>query len=275
MPPFCFLGSTLLFLSQPHDSFTPFYPLLPLLLSFPSSAHPPCGTEHSRKHIHINQATSALIVVLRGIALLAETLSFIMFRVCSVWCSNALHNSTPFVDGALQLMKLHLAHRNAMSEKNKVACHAIEQEFFREVEVFRPCFTMSASLEVAQQYSRRLYAALKYFRMDDDPLIRQLDLLLGRRAMQDGRHGSQGGFFKGARKANTPAFGKGGETTHEALAEHAETTLPTELPNPPKVDLTAPRRPGALRIHHRYRGHWVLQEPDIAITRSERREDPW
>ncbi|CAJ1990848.1 mt-SAF28 [Leishmania donovani] len=198
-----------------------------------------------------------------------------MLRVCIVWCSNALHNSTPFVDGALQLMKLHLAHRNATADKNKVACHAIEQEFFREVEVFRPCFTMSASLEVAQQYSRRLYAALKYFRMDDDPLIRQLDLLLGRRAMQDGRHEGQRGFFKGARTSNTSAFGKGGEITHETLAEHAETTLPTELPHAPKVDLTAPRRPGALRINQRYRGHWVLQEPDIAITRSERREDPW
>ncbi|KAG5473056.1 hypothetical protein CUR178_02972 [Leishmania enriettii] len=198
-----------------------------------------------------------------------------MFRVCGVWCSNALHNSTPFVDGALQLMKLHLAHRNAATDKNNVACHAIEQEFFREVEVFRPCFTMSASLEVAQQYSRRLYAALKYFRMDDDPLIRQLDLLLGRKGMQDGRRGDQRGFFKGARTSNTNVFGKGGEYAHNTLVESAETTLPTELPHPPKVDLTATRRLGALRINQRYRGHWVLQEPDIAITRSERREDPW
>ncbi|KAG5498576.1 hypothetical protein JKF63_02862 [Porcisia hertigi] len=198
-----------------------------------------------------------------------------MFRVCSVCCSNTLHNSAPFVDGALQLMKLHLAHRNARADMNEAACNAIEQEFFREVEVFRPCFTMSASLEVAQQYSRKLYAALKYFRMDEDPLLRQLDLLLGQKGMQDSRHRSHRGFFKGACTSNTSAFARGGESTHTILAEHAETTLPTELPHAPQVDLTAPRRPGALRINQRYRGHWVLQEPDIAITRSERREDPW
>ncbi|KAG5472287.1 hypothetical protein LSCM1_03686 [Leishmania martiniquensis] len=198
-----------------------------------------------------------------------------MFRVCGVWCSNALHSSTPFVDGALQLMKLHLAHRNAAAEKNKVACHAIEQEFFREVEVFRPCFTMSASLEVAQQYSRKIYAALKYFRMDDDPLIRQLDLLLGRKGMQDGRRRDHPGFFKGTRTSNKFAFVQGDEYARNTLLELAETTLPTELPHAPKVDLTAPRRPGAVLINQRYRGHWVLQEPDIAITRSERREDPW
>ncbi|KAK7200663.1 hypothetical protein NESM_000122800 [Novymonas esmeraldas] len=199
-----------------------------------------------------------------------------MLRQCSVWYSTALHNSTPFVDGALQLVKLHLAHRNATADKNAEACRAIEQEFFREVEVFRPCFTLSASLEVAQQYSKRLYAALRYFRMDDDPLLRQLDLLLGRRGMQDGRRGDQRGFFRGARTSHgTRTAGDGQESGFTALSERVETTLPTELPHAPQVDLTASRRPGALRINQRYRGHWVLQEPDIAITRAERREDPW
>jgi hypothetical protein len=191
-----------------------------------------------------------------------------------LWGSNALHNSTPFVDGALQLMKLHLAHRNARQDHNKEACRAIEQEFLREVEVFRPCFTMSASLEVAQQYSKKLYSALRYFGMDDDPLIRQLDLLLGRKEMQDGRRGQQQrSFFKGAHSA--AVGGQPATNPLTTLAELVETTLPTELPNAPKVDMVAPRRPGAVQIQHRYRGHWVLQEPDIAITRKERREDPW
>ncbi|KAL7696830.1 hypothetical protein N2W54_000886 [Lotmaria passim] len=199
-----------------------------------------------------------------------------MLRVSLVWCSNTLHNSTPFVDGALQLMKLHLAHRNAREDKNKDACLAIEQEFLREVEVFRPCFTMSASLEVAQQYSKKLYSALRYFGMDDDPLIRQLDLLLGRKEMQDGRRRQQQqrGFFKGA-SCTSAAAGQASASPLSTLAELVETTLPTELPHAPKVDMTAPRRPGAVQIQHRYRGHWVLQEPDIAITRSERKEDPW
>ncbi|KPA83050.1 putative mitochondrial hypothetical protein [Leptomonas pyrrhocoris] len=196
-----------------------------------------------------------------------------MFRVTRLWCSTALHNSTPFVDGALQLVKLHLAHRNAREDNNKEACQAIEREFLREVEVFRPCFTMSASLEVAQQYSKKLYSALKYFGMDDDPLIRQLDSLLGRREMQDGRRRQQQrSFFKAAGGASLGQSSAGSLST---LAELVETTLPTELPHAPRVDLTSPRRPGAVQIQHRYRGHWVLQEPDIAITRDERKEDPW
>ncbi|KPI88719.1 hypothetical protein ABL78_2179 [Leptomonas seymouri] len=196
-----------------------------------------------------------------------------MFHATRLWCSISLHNSTPFVDGALQLMKLHLAHRNARADKNKEACEAIEQEFLREVESFRPCFTMSASLEVAQQYSKKLYSALKYFGMDDDPLIRQLDLLLGRRGMRDCRgREQQRSFFKGAGGTSAGQVSPNPLTTLEELVE---TTLPTELPHAPKVDLTAPRRPGAVKIQHRHRGHWVLQEPDIAITRSERKEDPW
>lgn len=203
-----------------------------------------------------------------------------MLRLSRLWSSNALHNSTPFVDGALQLMKLHLAHRNAREDQNAEACQAIEQEFLREVEVFRPCFTMSASLEVAQQYSKKLYSALKYFGMEDDPLIRQLDLLLGKRAMQESRNRhqqqQQPGFFRGV-GARAPG-GSGGQSAADpftTLAERVETTLPAELPHAPKVDAATPLRPGAVRLRHRHRGHWVLQEPDIAITRNERREDPW
>lgn len=187
--------------------------------------------------------------------------------------STALHNSTPFVDGALQLVKLHLAHRNAKMDKNVEVCNAIEQEFLREVEIFRPCFTAAASLEVAQQYSRKIYAALRYFGVDDDPLIRHLDLILGRQGLRDRGRGLSQGMFKGVR---TQSSLKSNETVRfSPLSESAETVLPSELPNPPQIDMTTPRRPGAVQVPHRYRGHWVLQDPEVAITRNERREDPW
>lgn len=69
--------------------------------------------------------------------------------------------------------------------------------------------------------------------------------------------------------------------------EGTVTVFPTELPNPPQVgevgdgrsgnalEYIKRRRPGALQIPAAHRGHWVLQEPEILITREERREDPW
>lgn len=204
---------------------------------------------------------------------------------CSVclW-STALRNSSPFRDGALQLLKLQLAHQNAAADGNKKACQLIESEFLREVEVFRPCFTMSASLEVAQQYSKQLFRALHYFHLKEDPLTRQIDLILGKQGMRENQrrgsvHGQ--GLFKTHRRCNGTSGAQRGAPVDtlpledRLLMERQETILPTELPNPPRIDPNEKRRDGALRIRHRHRGHWVLQEPEIAITRSERREDPW
>ncbi|CCW61729.1 unnamed protein product [Phytomonas sp. EM1] len=189
-------------------------------------------------------------------------------------CSRSLHNSTPLVEGALQLYKLYLAHRNAASDKNTEACQAIEDEFLKEVETLRPFFTMSASLEVAQQYSKQTYRSLKYFGLHDDPLTRQLDQLLGREAMRKTARGAQS-IFKGVTPSKSMSGSQNLSRVLTSLYERAETTLPSELPNPPKIDETIPRRPGAVRVPLRHRGHWVLQEPEIAITKNERREDPW
>lgn len=190
--------------------------------------------------------------------------------------TNALHNTTPFVEGALQLFKLQLAHRNAAADNNKEACKAIENEFFREVEAFRPCFTMAASLEVAQTYSKRLYGALRYFDMKDDPLVRQLDLLMGRAGMREGSGGVQGqGMFKGTARSGVVQTSVAAQRRRALMEEREVSVLPSELPNPPQVDLAERKRDGALEMPLSHRGHWVLQEPEIAITRKERREDPW
>lgn len=193
--------------------------------------------------------------------------------------SSTLHNSTPFVEAALQLFKLQLAHRNATADKNREACRAIEGEFMREVEAFRPCFTMAASLEVAQTYSKRLYGALRYFGMEDDPLVRQLDLLMGRAGMREGAADARAqGVFKGA--ANTAGAtalqsSVAAQRRRAMMQESQESTLPSELPNPPRIDPGERKRDGAIELPLSFRGHWVLQEPEIAITRKERREDPW
>ncbi|KAH9579910.1 hypothetical protein LSM04_004161 [Trypanosoma melophagium] len=189
-----------------------------------------------------------------------------MLRKFSFLKSNALHNPSPFVDGALQLIKLHLAHKNAAMESDTKACHAIETEFLREVEAFRPSFTMSSSLSVAKLYTKKLHGALSYFRLYDDPLMRQLDLIIGKQSMRQSTNRHTGVF-------KTPVSTQ----MHllSSLEEREETVLPTELPHPPKPDPFEPLREGALKMPARHRGHWVLRDPGIAITREERKSDPW
>ncbi|CCW67975.1 unnamed protein product [Phytomonas sp. Hart1] len=196
-----------------------------------------------------------------------------MFRSI-VLRSTSLHNPTPLVEGALQLYKLYLAHLNAASDNNTKACNAIEDEYLKEVEAFRPFFTMSASLEVAQQYSKQIYRTLKYFGLHDDPLIRQFDQLLSRVSMREAAQRTQS-IFKGVAPSKSISASQTLSNVLTSLDEREETTLPSELPNPPKIDQSTPPRPGAVRVPLRYRGHWVLQEPEIIITKSERREDPW
>lgn len=289
-----------------------------------------------------------------------------MWRWSPIYRTVALHSRhTAFMDGALQLRKLKIAHQQAMDDfqtlaqqarvaaavsqpqprarsqthqvsskmkkdlssrgnnnntndknnlhslgsadptsaiaKQEALCVALERQFFREVEAFRPVFTMSASLELSQQYTRYIYQALRYFGCDDDPLLRQVATLVGRAAMRQqeigggggsahpvlaasGGSGIQeaGGFSFVPRSSSTSpsaSSSSSAPTAHynEALEERVGTTLPTELPHPPQVDRhdSRRRRPGALRMPAAFRGHWVLQEPEIAITREERKEDPW
>ncbi|EPY42425.1 hypothetical protein AGDE_01498 [Angomonas deanei] len=154
-----------------------------------------------------------------------------MYCFSGILRSKALHTSTPFVEGALQLVKLQLAHKNASQDGNKKACTAIEKEFYREVEAFRPCFTLSASLEVAQKYSKHIYSALCYFGMRDDPLIRQIDPLVGKAKMRTAR--ASKGMFKGVSGPISKAFTE--KQDDFSLFEEPEVTVfPDELPNPHK-----------------------------------------
>lgn len=178
-----------------------------------------------------------------------------------------------------------------LQEQQEALCVSLEREFLREVETFRPIFTASAML-VSREYSQYVYRAMRYFGCSDDPLMRQLSTLLGRSQLKERQQQERGGggvesWLLTKRKT------KGGECmpgVTDPLEERVVTVLPTELPHPPQVSsehghtttnssssssFSARRRPGALRFPAAYRGHWVLQEPEIAITREERREDPW
>lgn len=357
-----------------------------------------------------------------------------MLRLCSFLSTTAMHSRHfPFIDGALQLHKLRLAHQQMTedlrelqqqypldemhphsssnkAQKNptvlqqslssssrsttlqegkkkphkrvlapdkksqrpngrdpeevveaiegkKNACLVLENEFFREVEAFRPVFTMSASLEVSKEYSQCIYRALCYFGLQDDPLMRQMAGVVSRSMLRrragdaleesfatvmppavaspfldtshsptrstsairssGSSHGVSAPFPRenSARRAPSSTLQRRNGREEEGAVsltsssssfsstlspppmpasslpsffstfrdgeERVVTTLPTELPNPPQVFATATleyaqrRRPGGLRIPAAHRGHWVLQEPEIAITREERKEDPW
>lgn len=289
-----------------------------------------------------------------------------MLRACFFLRTTALHSrNIPFIDGALQLHKLRVAHQQASEDlqdflqhgeeeithngeehygkerkkkqnarvrdrkwakdsggvpvssvistateakgrrradrssiakeikEKQAACLLLEKEFFREVEAFRPVFTMSASLAVSKEYTQYIYRALSYFGLSHDPLMRQISTIVSRSALR--QRGASGGPMEAAAGGGAISTPSSSSSTSTSLPgsffpafrreEGIVTTLPTELPNPPQVGEPSSgkesvacrqrRRPGALRIPLGYRGHWVLQEPEIAITREERKEDPW
>ena len=63
----------------------------------------------------------------------------------------------------------------------------------------------------------------------------------------------------------------------QSMLGSAEPTLsPQEMPAPPDhAEMGLRLGHDKLKIQDKFRGHWVLRDPEIAITREERREDPW
>lgn len=204
-------------------------------------------------------------------------------------------------------------------------CLTIERQFYREVEAFRPIWSMqTAGLGVSLTYSQMVYRAMCYFGCQDDPLMRQLAPLLGRHQMRNVSEGERDDTMaaeveasdegEAARESST-AFHDDGPPPAAAASnvrssnkftsfrsranrkgwhgaspswrpsphtEVVETVLPEELPTPPQVRGSPSsggdanwqqRRP--VKIPVAFRGHWVLQDPAIALTREERKEDPW
>ena len=181
--------------------------------------------------------------------------------------SLAFERKTPFVLGVLELMKLHALHKNALENDKlgkKTETRAIQDQFLSIVEEVRPLYTVSAGLEAGRRTTETLYRAMCHFGLRDDPLSRQLELVLGKKAMKS-KTGCAS-FFKTAMPP-TDLF-------RVISQEPDAATFPSELPNIPETDHEElPRQ--CSKIPPRYRGHWVLRDPEIALTKQGRLEDPW
>ena len=225
--------------------------------------------------------------------------------------------TSPFVAAALQLCQLQKAHAEELARTGSVASNGtrangskaraprggggggggaaesavaaeIEQAFAEQLEQLRPLFHAARALESSRMYSAKLHAALRYFRMFDDPMYEQLSAVVGRLNKQPraasvvwrdptlstGRHDGGDGSYGGV--------GEYFDATADALArvrsaKHVQPSYaPSEEPAPhPDAVGAEVGHAGEVHASFSHRGHWVLREPGIAATRDERRVDPW
>jgi hypothetical protein len=181
--------------------------------------------------------------------------------------SLAFERKTPFVLGVLELVKLHALHKNALEDDPRglrPETKALHDMFLNTIEEVRPLYTVSAGLDAGRKTTETLYRAMCHFGLRDDPLSRHLELTLGKKAMKS--RTACKSFFK-TPMPSTDLF--------RVISQEAdESILPGEYPNAPAVDHEAlPRQ--CSKIPPRFRGHWVLRDPEIALTKQGRAEDPW
>jgi hypothetical protein len=196
-----------------------------------------------------------------------------MFRLSLLSRSTSLHDpNSPFVQASLQLMKLHLAHKNLVEKGDRAGAskeaRVLEHEFKRGLDTFRAIFTLSQQTSAAKLYSGRIVNAMRHFGLEDDPLSRQIQRTMGRDAMRrQPSSATRNLFFKGVvanpQNARPSLFGPRGESNYPSELVGIAKTKEEDLPA------------NAVKIPERHRGHWVLRDPDIAITRHGRRYDAW
>lgn len=194
-----------------------------------------------------------------------------MFRLSLLSRSTSLHEpNSPFVGASLQLMKLHLAHKNIVDRGDRGGAskeaRAIEHEFKRNLDTFRAVFTLSQQTSAAKLYSGRIIGAMRHFGLEEDPLALQIQRMIGRAALRkQPTTATRNLFFKGVsmnQKKESPFQPSDEYMLSSELAGVAKTRV---------EDLPA----NALKIPPTHRGHWVLRDPDLALTREGRRYDAW
>lgn len=194
-----------------------------------------------------------------------------MFRLSLLSRSTSLHDPTsPFVQASLQLMKLQLTHKNIVAKGDRGGsskeARAVEHEFKRDLDTFRAVCTLSEQTSAAKMYAGRIVSAMRHFGMEDDPLVRQLERVMGREALRKQPMSSRNLFFKGVVAAP--------KSTLQVDVTIPQSSLPSELVGvgrTPEEDLPA----NAVKVPIKHRGHWVLRDPEIALTRDGRRYDAW
>eukprot|EP00758_Cryptobia_borreli_P003440 Tbor_TRINITY_DN3744_c0_g1::TRINITY_DN3744_c0_g1_i2::g.2507::m.2507 len=215
-----------------------------------------------------------------------------MLRSFPVCLSSAFHQPRQFTHTSLQLIKYHLAHKNAMQERNIEIAKEIEDAYHEELHKFRPLFSLTnTELPSAKPYHTRVFRSLRYFGLHEDPLTVRLEALLGKRSMR--RESKLSVFKTGDRDiAKVIKEGMGNKPSASPSIEAlTRDDLRLNRMRDISLEFTVDERPvpaagekalqhvskerNALRRPDRYRGHWVLRDEEIAITREGRKEDPW
>ena len=192
-----------------------------------------------------------------------------MFRHSLLVSSSALNIPPAFTTSALQLLKIQLTHKNAVKEKEMDIARDLEEQFHDELHSFRPVFTQAGMSPAVRGYNPRLLRAMRYFGLVDDPITTQLERLVGKQSA--------------ARQPDTQMFKTGGRATKQvhwstlinSSREEQPFELPTELPFPASRETPVFQDRKTVKVHDEDRGHWVLREEGIAISKDERRRDPW
>ena len=192
-----------------------------------------------------------------------------MLRCSRLVSSTALNVPPAFTSGALQLLKIQLTHKNAMKEDEKEIAKDLEERFQDELHNFRPLFSQVYMSPAVRTINPKLLNAMRYFGLIDDPVTIQLERLVGKQ--------------QAARQPETQLFRSGGRETQKkhwttlinTTKEEEPFHFPSERPFPQASEIPVHSNKNTVKVHDSDRGHWVLREEGIAITKEERRRDPY
>lgn len=162
---------------------------------------------------------------------------------------------------------------NPVSSSKALTSTQIETLFHREVDSFKALLMQSSAAEIGRIQSQRIVASMDYFGLSDDSAVHQLTRLLSTQAMRSDDRRTRNAQFKG----NVPPRQSLQDQVRKVSQRQiAPSDLPSEFPMTPPVDqLSAYSQRKVVRVRDAHRGHWILRDPDIAMSKRERRVDAW
>ncbi len=167
---------------------------------------------------------------------------------------------------SLKLVDLHMKHLEA-KQMGATQAVKIEEDFEQEWEKFQAIFSTKTMMEVDSFYGVKLWRAVQYFGVpEDDPVRKQLALALGNTISKRAPN----------LKTDAGVVGFTGESTSSSSSSGSVVAFtPGEFPAPPANVLDRKLSSEHVQMRGRYRPHWVLQEPEIALTKEDLKFDPW
>lgn len=183
-----------------------------------------------------------------------------------------MNRATPFATASLEVIALQQKHVDVRRTASEAELRQLENAFEEGVRRLRPLYTATATLEVARFYTTRLHSALLYFGMHDDPLTRQLEVVSGDLK----RYREAALKQQGATGADVASRREAFDSVRvDRLVDANSALTADELPAPDIDRLIQDLGGDAAKIPSKHRGHWILQDPEIAITKKGRKMDPW